>query len=98
MNEKYTPAPWHIEKSIYGQFIYSAQTPICQLHLNEGNDTDAQLIVAAPELLTACKALIKIEPLWVPTLEDNAKNHEECQALVAAHLKIKNAIKKAEGK
>ena len=58
MKEKFTPAPWHMERSIYGNFVYSMQTPICQLHPD--NDADAQLIAVSPELLQACKNTLDI--------------------------------------
>lgn len=105
---KHTSGPWKAigEKSnilITGKFTNGKDTyemPIAYLQTEENlpaSMANAQLISAAPELLEVCKALIRIESLWVPTLKDNTENQEECEARAAAYRKIKYAIQKTEG-
>jgi hypothetical protein len=86
MKEKHTSVPWKIEKSIYGKFIYSMLTPICQIN-NGGNEADAQLIIAAPELLKACKDTLDI-----------ILAYQHIPAQKKACMMLQDVIEKAEGK
>ena len=58
------------------------------------NHPDMNLIAAAPDLLEACMAAMRIADLWSPVTGDH---DEECAALYAMRQKFESAIAKALG-
>jgi len=82
---KHTPGPW---KVIDGNEVYSGVTPIAQSWATvDEQEANARLIAAAPELLSALKALKE-------QLEsEEADGHNRTVHLIV----IDSAIAKAEG-
>lgn len=79
-----------------GEYQYPG--PVAVVHVNgEVGDADAKLIVAAPDLLTACKAVAELsQALFAGEGLTNAGGARKA----CAHMflqKVKDAIAKAEG-
>lgn len=102
----HTPGPWKIQryKNYYGFSIYAAgrgciaerwyEKKQDEEYANEIN-ANALLIKAAPNLLEACKAMIRISDLWIPA-EISVDHINEAQALHMAREKLLTAIAEAE--
>lgn len=71
MSPQHTPAPWHISTS--GQYIRKNDGPswaawnICEINLDHDRaEADAQLIVAAPDMLAVCEATLEYINEYAP--------------------------------
>ena len=87
----YTKGPWRYGKNLLDTFTIKTNSNGIHDYIGESErENDARLISAAPDLLDACKALLKF-------------NEELCQDVnVSIHYpsaeKARQAIAKAEGK
>jgi hypothetical protein len=110
---KHTPGPWKIFEGwgadkrrpvivdsipdVDGKFVgncicYTAST-------NPDIEANAKLIAAAPELLNACKAAMRILDLWgANDCPEDSDLFEENRALFMMQNAFEMAIAKAEGK
>jgi len=85
----HSPAPWRIEHDIEGlESIWDADSRIIADAFYSENPSDAALIAAAPELLEACKAMLRYDESKSVPASMYRKNIEQ----------IKSAIAKAEPK
>lgn len=94
---KFTPGPWEFKKDGDCFYVYSAvqQLPrdgsrlaLCMIH----NESDANLIAAAPEMLEALKSCLP-EHRMGDCYSDDYQN-----LCVCGREKIENVIAKAEGR
>ena len=90
MNAKHTPAPWRLfrhKRSIEISWPETnkkiASVPLNEFTDNSGNQANAALIAAAPEMLEALKALLAL----------HIAHHND-----PAHAAARRAIAKAEGR
>jgi hypothetical protein len=92
---KHTPAPWQrigwMPTGIYGTGNLADAIRICRMDRRKEHDADANIIIAAPDMLAAIKAAV--------ALADANQPHEgrtsECQAV---YDQCVAAINKAEGR
>lgn len=103
-----TEGPWKVSRRFD---IYSDRGPLVggtYIGTTRGNgelpksveltdEANARLIAAAPELLEACKAAMRIETLWGPNDEVHFEYLEEDIALSKMREAFQKAINKAEG-
>jgi len=85
-----TPGPWVVIKADRG-FIISANYGAYDVSVvrnvgNQDNEANARLIAAAPDLLEACKAVVKF---WDSITEEDCVNN--------IHVQARAAIAKATG-
>ena len=102
----YTPGPWAIR---HGTNIFAVRTDVghegvvCNTGGHRGNHVDcgpeceanARLIAAAPDLLAACEAAMRVAVLWCPESCSDPLHMQELAVLGALKEKIKAAIEKA---
>ena len=108
---KHTPGPWICIDSIEGDHDFSIRSGsgdfendddcyyIADVHggLDGAEKANASLITAAPELLSACKAALRILSLWGPNDCDPSSHlFEENRALAMMQNAFELAIAKAE--
>ena len=86
MKNQHAPGPWKHDET-WGLIKYG-KTEICALH--SGNEANARLISAAPDLLSALIALEKAsrEALDTSATHEGLKN---CKILVEARIAIEKA-------
>ena len=59
---KHTPGPWDYDMGDFSIYALNDGMPIAAIdNQQHGNEADAQLIAAAPELLAALKAILTAE-------------------------------------
>lgn len=103
---KHTPGPWEVYHDGYHD-VWSVEgggDTLCALYfldeethrrhpIGEPNaEGNARLIAAAPMLLEACKAAMRIVELWCPSLPRHADDVHEFQALQSMRKKFRAAI------
>jgi hypothetical protein len=94
----YTPKPWTIE-SIEGDNIVfdSNHHSVCEVFYDGADTPNAKLIAAAPELLEALEAVIRLKPLIDYPNNTKEKHIGEAMAIGGMLSKVETAIKKAKG-
>ena len=75
MTTQHTPGPWHRNET-YG-LIMHGKTEIAALH--SGNEANARLVVASPDLLAALKVFVDSAP-GRPSLMDYYHDGSQCEA------------------
>ena len=94
MKNQHTPGPWKYD-STWGLIKYG-KTEICALH--SGNEANAHLIAAAPDLLSAVDSCLEIMIRAIgERLPINKGTECEETDWLAAIRKARAAIAKAEG-
>ena len=95
----HTPGPWRIERHDPYQIVAGPiSDPINVLYLmgaldGEDVEADKHLLLAAPDLLVACKATVPCLEDWIVTTGFGAVNSRDRKVLELLNL----AIAKAEG-
>lgn len=107
MTTKHTPGPWRTnaydhreiealagpegERYVIGPIavVYDIDSIRSGQAVGEAN---ARLIVAAPDLLAACKAILRHDDSVLP------HNAVDCATAPCAYCQVRNAIAKAEGR
>lgn len=85
---KHSPSPWHVERKVH---IYSAGEIIianCP-PANESGSVDARLIAAAPDLVKALRACIKVID------EEVHAGAGDSHPIIKAHAKVAKAARAA---
>ena len=91
-NTKHTPAPWEYNGD---GFIVHSRGDICSI--DNGNEANARLIAAAPELLAACRKSLPFLRGLRDGLQVASPNHDPKFYEPTAIDAIEAAIAKAEG-
>lgn len=64
MNTKHTPGPWLTDEMMPGdqyRYVFAAKGPIvCRVSAFAAGEANARLIAAAPDLLAACKQILRM--------------------------------------
>jgi hypothetical protein len=101
---KYTPGPWKVIDGDQHDHVFAEEFPnkrICNVFSGlqcPSGAANARLIAAAPELLEACRAAMRILPLWGGNdCPEDDHLFEENKALFMMQQKFIEAIAKAEG-
>ena len=106
---EHTPGPWKIVGEDM-RFVYAPgkdgtnrfSTHVAPGHIpgyddEETQQANARLIAAAPDLLAACKSIMRIRDLWLPAGGKVDPEHmNEVRALSAMHNMLLDVIAKAE--
>lgn len=101
---KHTPGPWRLDTGRNRIMVYGLQHSVCRISLGYSGEpssvrhlnrriSDARLIAAAPDLLTA---LIGLAPI-LATAESNASGNPEWEAVSSRINAARAAIAKATG-
>lgn len=93
MKMQHTPAPW-VHNIVWG-LINSKETEICALH--NGNQANARLIAAAPEMLKALRDAAEVMELAKQYFPKSIRNDDRFALLNVQTNSVQKAIAKATG-
>lgn len=95
---KHTPGPWRIGKDTAGRVtVFAGEIPIAYPNHNYYGETldNDDLLTAAPELLEACEAVLRINNLWMPGPVATEHEAAEARALHDMQRKLVAAVTNA---